>query len=87
MYFRSPDRVAPADGGAGAAFAMSFAALLVVVLGVYPGPLVQRVNEVLPSDSISLPTDVSGSAVGSPHQLPGQIAEARPVQADIRESQ
>jgi len=49
--------------------------LLVVVLGVYPGPLVQTVNDVLPADSIAPAMDFSSDDDGSQRRLPLPIAE------------
>jgi NADH-quinone oxidoreductase subunit N len=45
MYFRSPVTTAQAEGGPGAWWAMIVSALLVVAVGVYPGPTIERADQ------------------------------------------
>jgi NADH-quinone oxidoreductase subunit N len=44
MYFRAPQPISETDGGSGAAWAIAICALLVVGLGCYPGPSLERAN-------------------------------------------
>jgi NADH-quinone oxidoreductase subunit N len=44
MYFRPSQGLPDAAGGLGAAWAMAVCALLVVGLGCYPGPSIERAN-------------------------------------------
>jgi NADH-quinone oxidoreductase subunit N len=45
MYFRTPLATLRAQGGAGPWFAAVLCALLVVAIGVYPGPLMEKASE------------------------------------------
>jgi NADH-quinone oxidoreductase subunit N len=45
MYFRSPVTTAQAEGGPGAWWAMVVSALLVLAVGVYPGPTIERADQ------------------------------------------
>jgi len=48
MYFRTPLATPRAQGGAGAWWAAAVCALLVVGIGVYPGPLISESNQAAP---------------------------------------
>jgi NADH-quinone oxidoreductase subunit N len=45
MYFRSPSATAAAEGGPGSWWAMVIAAVLVVAVGAYPGPTIERADQ------------------------------------------
>ena len=45
MYFRSPVTTVQAEGGPGAWWAMVVSALLVLAVGVYPGPTIERADQ------------------------------------------
>lgn len=78
MYFRdpNPDRAEPAR--AGAAFSMGFAALLVVAIGIYPGPLIHGAKKTLP-ESLHTGLRYSQSSQTSPieqdHSVVGELGE------------
>jgi NADH-quinone oxidoreductase subunit N len=45
MYFRSPVATAAAEGGPGAWWAMLISAVLVLAVGAYPGPTIERADQ------------------------------------------
>jgi NADH-quinone oxidoreductase subunit N len=45
MYFRSPVATAAAEGGPGAWWAMVISAVLVMAVGAYPGPTIERADQ------------------------------------------
>jgi formate hydrogenlyase subunit 3/multisubunit Na+/H+ antiporter MnhD subunit len=61
MYFRESISVAPARGGNGAALAMAFCALAVLVTGAFPGPWVAAAQRASHAAQVSI---VHGSDAG-----------------------
>jgi len=49
MYFRTPLATPRAQGGAGAWLAATACAVLVILIGLHPGPLVRKANEASPA--------------------------------------
>ena len=66
MYFRSPQKVLRAEGGSGAALVMSFCAVLVLGIGLYPGPLTEGSQAAASSIIRSLPPQSVDNAVSVP---------------------
>jgi hypothetical protein len=63
MYFRTPLATPRAQGGAGAWWAAVACALLVIGIGVYPGPLMLAANR-----ASLQPSTVSGQPPTAGHQ-------------------
>jgi NADH-quinone oxidoreductase subunit N len=84
MYFRPPLATARGEGGLGAAVAACFCALLVVLIGAFPGPLMATSGGASQSARASLVAPAVGATRPSPPRSVGAtIAPASIAHASL----